>query len=133
MLDKFVNRLNYLVVQEMMSGMDIKHLLESEDEEDRKEIIYGEFIHIKSLNDILSRLLFDFEREIKEKEDFEKRQQELKKPYKKFLFVEDGSVDIDNLVEEMEVKNPEIKVVVYRKDATKPEMMDLGEHNAENN
>ena len=36
------------------------------------------------------------------------------KPIKKFLFIEDGSVDTDELIAELENRNPEIKVVVYR-------------------
>ena len=43
------------------------------------------------------------------------------------MFVEDGSVDIDELLEEMSEKNPEIKVIVYRQGSNKPEFLDLGE------
>lgn len=44
---------------------------------------------------------------------------------KQFLFVEDGSVDSDNLIETLETKNPEIKVVVYRQGAVRPQLVDM--------
>ena len=47
------------------------------------------------------------------------------KGYTKFLFVEDGSVDSDNLIEDLKIKNPEIKVVIYRKSAEKPIILNL--------
>ena len=48
-------------------------------------------------------------------------------PVQKFLFVEDGSVDTDELEEILSTKNPEIKLVVYRQGASKPELVDVGE------
>ena len=48
-------------------------------------------------------------------------------PIQKFLFVEDGSVDSDELEEILSEKNPEIKVVVYRQGAAKPELVDISE------
>lgn len=44
---------------------------------------------------------------------------------KRFLIVEDGSVDTDNLIEEMENNN--IKVIVYRQGANKPEFLSKGD------
>lgn len=41
-------------------------------------------------------------------------------PKTKFLYVEDGSVDVDELSEELFVTNPEIKVIVYRQGSTPP-------------
>lgn len=124
MIDKFVNSLNSLVIQGMISGLDIKNDLENEDSDTRDYVAKNNFICIKVLNDIITGLLFDLEREEREKKIKEQEQ----KPYKKFMFVEDGSVDVDNLIEEMEVKHPEIKVVVYRQGANKPEFLDLGEN-----
>ena len=49
----------------------------------------------------------------------------ISKPIKKFLFVEDGSVDIDELEESLEQTNPEIKVVVYRQGGTRPQLVDV--------
>ena len=111
----------------MISGVDIRDDLEGEDDEDRKNALCGEYVNVREVNDIINRLLFDIEREIEEKQREDERQKMLKEPYKKFLFVEDGSVDIEELEQEMEMKNPEIKVVVYRNGANKPELLDLGE------
>ena len=41
-------------------------------------------------------------------------------PKTKFLYVEDGSVDVDELSEELFATNPEIKVIVYRQGAHIP-------------
>ena len=46
------------------------------------------------------------------------------KPVKKFLFVEDGSIDLD-LVEVLGARNPEIKVVVYRQGSSRPQLVDI--------
>lgn len=46
-------------------------------------------------------------------------------PIKKFIFVEDGSVDTDELTELLELSNPEIKVVVYRQGARPPELVEV--------
>lgn len=44
---------------------------------------------------------------------------------KRYLLVEDGSVDTDNLIEELENEN--IKVIVYRQGASKPEFLNKGD------
>lgn len=56
-----------------------------------------------------------------------------KTPIKKFLFIEDGSVDIDDLIQDIENKNPEIKVVIYRQGAQPPLLKDIGVNNEDNN
>ena len=43
---------------------------------------------------------------------------------KKFLFIEDGSVDIDDLGERL-AGNPEIAVVVYRQGSLPPQLVDI--------
>ena len=48
-------------------------------------------------------------------------------PVKKLLFVEDGSVDTDELEELLGMRNPEVKVVVYRQGARSPELVDVEE------
>ena len=45
--------------------------------------------------------------------------------YKQFLFVEDGSVDIETLADELAEKNPAIKIVVYRQGSRIPELKDM--------
>lgn len=46
-------------------------------------------------------------------------------PVRKFIFVEDGSVDSDELIETLAESNPEIKVVVYRQGAATPELVEV--------
>ena len=48
-------------------------------------------------------------------------------PIKKFLFVEDGTVDTDELEEILESRNPEIKVIVYRQGGRPPELQEVME------
>lgn len=60
--------------------------------------------------------------EIRARDEQEKESERLKKPIKNFLFVEDGSVDCKELTDILGVKNPEIKVVVYRAGAREPEL-----------
>lgn len=52
---------------------------------------------------------------------------ETKKPYTKFLFVEDGSITIDT-VTGIEERNPEIKVILYAKGAQMPRLVDIKEN-----
>lgn len=47
--------------------------------------------------------------------------------YDKFLFIEDGSVDFDELKKELEKTNPEIKVIVYRQGSNMPQLVDIKE------
>lgn len=42
---------------------------------------------------------------------------------KKFIFIEDGSVDLDELRERLE-SNPEIAVVVYRQGSVPPQLVE---------
>lgn len=51
---------------------------------------------------------------------------EQKKPYTKFLFVEDGSV-LAETIRDIEERNPEIKTVVYRQGAAMPQIVDIKE------
>jgi hypothetical protein len=56
----------------------------------------------------------------------EKAIEESKRPIEKLLFVEDGTVDTDELIETLSIKNPEIHVVVYRQGGRPPELMQNG-------
>lgn len=51
---------------------------------------------------------------------------ETKKPYTKFLFIEDGSV-LAETIRDIEERNPEIKTVVYRQGAQMPQLVDIKE------
>ena len=59
-------------------------------------------------------------------QDKEKRMSEEKllTPIQKFLFIEDSSVDIDELKDKLYYSNPEIKVVVYRQGCNPPKLID---------
>ena len=46
-------------------------------------------------------------------------------PKTKLLFVEDGSVDFDELSEELSLTNPEIKCVLYRQGGSIPRLEDV--------
>ena len=46
-------------------------------------------------------------------------------PIKYFLFVEDGSI-IEETKDDIEQRNPDIKVIVYRKGARVPELKEVG-------
>lgn len=45
-------------------------------------------------------------------------------PIKKFLFIEDGSLDADDLTVSLAESNPEIQVVVYRQGSARPVLID---------
>lgn len=52
--------------------------------------------------------------------------QDKRRAYRKFLFVEDGSVDLDEL-NELKETNREIKVIVYRTGGRIPELKNIKE------
>ena len=62
---------------------------------------------------------------IRQKEQDEECMRVANLPIKQFLFVEDGTVDVDNLEEDLGTKNPEIKLVVYRQGAKTPKLVDI--------
>ena len=47
-------------------------------------------------------------------------------PIKYFLFVEDGSIELNDIKNDIERCNPEIKVIVYRQGARVPELKEIG-------
>ena len=81
------------------------------------------FISVPILKKHIDNIKFLLEEEQRAKQI----QEEMKKPVKKFLYIEDGSVDTDTLINELAITNPEIRVIVYRQGADKPEFLDLGE------
>lgn len=73
----------------------------------------------------IAYMLSKIEQTVKLKKE---RELELKKattPVKKFLFIEDGSCDADELIDELYDKNPEIKVIVYRQGSRSPELKEI--------
>lgn len=65
--------------------------------------------------------------ECKTRERIEEDEKRRNTPIKKFLFVEDGSVDCDDLTADLERQNPEIKVVIYRQGAREPQLKEVTE------
>lgn len=118
MMDKFLSKL-----YERLSNETIPTIKLYNDLDDHKVDAYEKFVSFSVIQEIINRTIADLENE----DNARKYQEKLKAPYKKFMFVEDGSVDIDELLEEMSEKNPEIKVVVYRQGSNKPEFLDLGD------
>lgn len=118
MIDKFLSKLYERIGLESLTAEEIRYLLE-EDEVSKnfKYVPFGVVI------DTIRIIQEDMKREQFAKEEKERWH----KPYKKFLIIEDGSVDLDNLEEDFEAKHPEIKIIVYRQGANKPEFLDLGE------
>lgn len=49
------------------------------------------------------------------------------KPYKKFLLVEDGSVEFEKLKRDLKKHNPEIRIIVYRAGAAVPQLIPVEE------
>lgn len=73
--------------------------------------------------EILTRFVDD----MRAREEQERKDEKLKKPIKKFLFVEDGSIDCDDLVCDLSIKNPEIKVIFYRQGSCPPQLKEVTE------
>ena len=113
-----------------------------EDYEDRvdrgeniSEMRKSKWIPVEFIECVISELqMAEFKEECKIAE--EKRKQEerdaLKKPYKKFLFIEDGSVDIDELELRLADSNPEIKIVVFRNGAMMPQLVEVEDGKTDN-
>ncbi len=57
-------------------------------------------------------------------EERAKTEEKFKTPVQKFLFIEDGTIDINELKEKLYYSNPEIKIVVYRQGANPPRLVD---------
>ena len=47
------------------------------------------------------------------------------KPIKKFMFVEDGSIDDYELLNELEARNPDIKMILYRQGSARPTLVNV--------
>lgn len=85
----------------------------------REEQQIGEQQRFIPLN-VLDFSIGEIIRRIRIEEQQQKEFEQATKPIKKFLFIEDGSVDLGELQEDLYNKNPEIKVVVYRQGSVKP-------------
>lgn len=116
MIDRFLRNLYERVNLDSIEAEDIDYLIREQKFNKHTKVIPINILQLHA-NEILEQL---------SREEFEKQEQEKQlKPYKKFLFVEDGSVDADNLIGELKCKNPEIKIVIYRAGSNKPEFLEL--------
>lgn len=113
MIDKFINRLNNKL---MVHGIKAEQI--ANDFKAGVDLYAERFISIDALRWEMENVANLIEAECV-------RDKITTTPVKKFLFVEDGSVDVDNLIEELEMKNPDIKVVVYRTGTRRPEIFDV--------
>lgn len=114
MIDRFLSKL-----YEKLSDATAPAIQIANNFDDHSEMAYDKFVNLTIFKNIIERIKIELvEEQIRE---------ESKRPYKKFMFVEDGSVDADELVLEMERTNPEIRVIVYRQGANRPELLDIKE------
>lgn len=97
------------VVNKTISGEQV-----IEDCKKNENIKRENFISTQFLNFIIDSLGQEFE--------IKKRERE---PIKKLIFVEDGSIDIDDLEEELSIRNTDMKIVVYRNGSNKPEIKEI--------
>lgn len=68
--------------------------------------------------------ILDFIKRVRDIDAMDAALNKAAQPIKKFLVIEDGSVDTDELIKDLELKNPEIKVVVFRQGAMQPQLID---------
>lgn len=113
-LDRFLLNLYDAIINYDVSAKDIQYLInDGEFRENEK------FISVERLKADIDRIKYAM---LQQKEENKRN-----KPIKKFLYIEDGSVDIDQIISELERTNPEIKVIVYRSGANMPKLLDVGE------
>lgn len=95
------------------------------------EQIYEEVKFLKENNlyipkFISANIVLDWIKEIPERvkalDEEEKAKERAKVPVKQFLFVEDGSVDTDEITKRLAFSNPETCLVVYRQGSRRPEI-----------
>ena len=115
MLDRFLKNLYMRINADCIPARDIDYLIKEDDFDKDLNVIPVKWLetHIDLIN-----------QELKE----EQRQKEIKErnemPIKKFMYIEDGSVDTDELIAELERTNPEIRVIVYRQGSQPPMLID---------
>lgn len=104
MENKFVERLLKQLNKVETTAGNIIDCVESGD--------MGDYERVISI-DLLLTMITDIE------ENVQTEAKELT-PKTKFLYVEDGSVDLDALEDELFITNPEIKVIAYRQGSQPP-------------
>ena len=113
-LDRFLLNLYDGIMNYDVSAKDIQYLINDGEFRENEKFISVE------------RLKADIDR-IKQAMLQQKEENKRNQPIKKFLYIEDGSVDIDQTILELERTNPEVKVIVYGQGANMPKLVDVGE------
>lgn len=78
-------------------------------------LVKGNLDKSKEYNDLYLQELLRLTKVIKSKST----------PKKQLIFVEEGSVDIDELENSLAITNPEIKVIAYRQGGRPPELINV--------
>jgi hypothetical protein len=112
MLDKFLSKLFEKISSSTQTPLSLSNWLD-----DDSNIANTKYINVELLSVFINEVLRDLEAE--------KIREESKKPIEKFMYIEDGSVDTDELIAELEITNPEIKVIVYRHGSQPPHLFDI--------
>lgn len=118
MLDRFIRNLYERIIDNTIQAKDVNFLIE-EEEINKKD----DLIPVYMLKQEIDRIQHQLNIEKADKEMLERKTT----PIKKFLYVEDGSVDTDSLIQGLEITNPEIRVIVYRQGSKPPILLDVME------
>lgn len=114
-IENFLLKLYDAVLDEEIRAKYIQNLIDDGELRENENFIPIEKLKL-SINIIKNEMRLN--------EMHQKEQEKLKQPIKKFMFVEDGSVDAKSLIFELSQTNPEIKVIVYRQGSNKPEILE---------
>lgn len=112
MIDRFLIKL-----YERLSDVTAPAIRISNDLDDNSNMAYDNFVNLEMFKILVN--------EIRIKLVEEQKLEESKKPIKKFMYIEDGSVDTDTLINELERTNPEIRVIVYRQGSNPPALKEV--------
>lgn len=114
-----------MTIEEILTNLSLMSANES--------ILAKDLVNIEGINQSnekfislaeITRFIQDM-RHIEEQDKERKiREEKFKTPVQKFLFIEDGSVDVDELIDKLYYSNPEIKVVIYRQGCNPPKLID---------
>ena len=118
MLDRFIKNLYETIIDNTIQAKDVNFLVEEEEINERDDLIPASWLKRE-----IERIQFQLNVEKSESEMLKIK----KTPIKKFLYVEDGSVDTNELINELSITNPEIRVIVYRQGSRPPILLDVME------
>lgn len=113
MKDKLIKELLEMLNYIPCTAKQLKEQIENNDIWENERVILVDTL-INHINQINERL---------------EKEKNYKTPKTKFLYVEDGSVDLDLLEEQLFITNPEIQIVVYRQGGNPPIFIDKEKQN----